>query len=775
LKTLNEKSGRNDPCLCGSGKKYKKCCHIKLATRLSTQQTSTKNPKPSPTEFNHLIALFNAGRLIELEGKALSMVEQFPDSGHAWKILSITLHAQRKDALTSMNKALELLPEDCEVHNNLGVVLNDLGQFDEAENRYRRSLEIKPDFAEAHYNLGILFRERGRFDDAIASYRQALKCNPDYAVAHGNLGIVLHDLGRLDDAVESYQRALKINPKAAEIHFNHGNALHSLGQIDGAIKSYRCALKVKPDFAEAHNNLGVILRNLGQFDEAIGSFHIALEIKPNFSEAHYNLGNALRDLGRLDDAVKSYSHALEIKSDNIEAQCNLGNSLRDLGRLDDAVKSYYLALAIKPDFSEAHYNLGNALRDLGRLDDALKSYSLALESKPDYIDVFNSLCDTLMEVGKTDEAESCINQALVLAPNDPVTLTTALSYIKYQKDDPRFSQLEPIYSRRESLPIDKRVRLNFAMGKAMESIGQYHEAFAAYKEGNLLHSQKYRFDEAEENLILEKKYNLFSSDKLKNFASAAANLPHMEEERVPIFIVGMPRSGTTLIEQMLSSHADIYGAGELTILGDLAKKAELLLLETPDVKDTLLALRKLGREYCDQVWKRAPDAKFITDKLPGNYQHLWLIHLMLPNAKIIHSIREPMDTCFSCYALPFTFGHEYSYEMETLGRQYLRYKKLMKHWHDVLPLGRILDVRYEDNISNSERELRRILDYLGLPWDPACLKFHESDRVVRTASVAQVRKPIYSSSVARWRNFEKYLSPLRETMYENNEDSSCQS
>jgi hypothetical protein len=221
----------------------------------------------------------------------------------------------------------------------------------------------------------------------------------------------------------------------------------------------------------------------------------------------------------------------------------------------------------------------------------------------------------------------------------------------------------------------------------------------------------------------------------------------------------MPRSGTTLIEQILASHPAIFGAGELSKLGELARQAKRV---SPDLA-TLSALRKLGQEYLAHVWKAAPNARYFIDKMPGNYKHLGLIHLMLPNVKIIHSLRDAMDTCFSCYAMLFaSSGHEYSYDLEMLGRRYMRYRKLMQHWHDVLPSGQILDVRYEDNVADPEREARRMLDFLGLPWNPACLRFHETQRTVKTASVAQVRKPIYSSSVARWKHFDKHLEPLLE-------------
>jgi hypothetical protein len=227
----------------------------------------------------------------------------------------------------------------------------------------------------------------------------------------------------------------------------------------------------------------------------------------------------------------------------------------------------------------------------------------------------------------------------------------------------------------------------------------------------------------------------------------------------------MPRSGTTLIEQILASHPAIFGAGELTTLGEIAQKAPLLVRDSTNAEATLLALRQLGQRYLDQVWKLAPDARAVTDKLPGNYYLLGLIHLMLPHAKIIHCLREPMDSCFSCYALLFRTGHHYSYDLRMLGRHYLRYKKRVEHWASVLPPGRILDVRYEDNVADPEREARRMLDHLELAWDSACLRFYETERAVSTASVAQVRKPMYSSSVARWQRFEKHLGPLLEILH----------
>jgi len=278
---------------------------------------------PAPAEINRLIDLFNTGCHAELETRARLLVEKFPDSGLAWKMLGASLLVQGNVDLSALQKAAELLPDDAEAHGNLGVALKDLGQIDSAAESCRRALEISPDFAEAHYNLGIALNARGQFIDAAASYRRALEIKPELTDAHYNLGI----------------------------------ALQALGQFDRAAASYRRALELKPDFAEAHSNLGIALRGLGHFEGAMASFRRALELNPDLAEAHSNLGNSLRELGRLDDAVASCRRALEIKPDLADAYCNLGNALRELGQIDDAAASYRMALEIKPGLAETYGNL----------------------------------------------------------------------------------------------------------------------------------------------------------------------------------------------------------------------------------------------------------------------------------------------------------------------------------------------------------------------------------------------------------------------------------
>ena len=309
------------------------------------------------------------------------------------------------------------------------------------------------------------------------------------------------------------------------------------------------------------------------------------------------------------------------------------------------------------------------------------------------------------------------------------------------------------------MPVKARIRYWFALGKAREDVGHYDEAFAAYAEGNRLQHELLPCDEARADAMLERLTTVFDRD----FFAARREVRGCD--KAPIFIVGMPRSGTTLLEQILASHPAVHGAGELPdlnqVIMDAPARAERRFPDfVPDLQPD--DFRRMGEAYAERVWRLAPGAQHITDKMPANFFYIGMIRLMLPNAKIIHAMRDPMDSCFSNFARLFNDTMEFAYDLGTLGRYYVRYIKLMQHWHSVLPAGSILDLRYEHMVADTEGQARRILDYLGLPWDDKCLAFHQNKRHVKTASVAQVRKPIYKTSVARWRRFESHLQRLLE-------------
>lgn len=319
------KPGRNDPCPCGSGKKYKKCCQETSEFIPPAPKHSGKRAVPTAAECNQLVALFNAGHLAELETQARLLLDRCPDSGFAWKALGAALQIQGKDSLFALQKATEFLPNDAEAHYNLGNTLHEMRQLDEAEASYRRALRINPDFAAAHYNLGFTLQELGRLNEAQASYRRALEIKHDYVEAHRQLGVTLHGMGRLDEAEASLRRALQIRPDYAEVHSNLGIILQNLGQLDDAEASLRRALQIKPDYAEAYYNLGNILADLHRLGEAEGCFRAALQIKPDYADAYGNLGYVLRELGKLDQALACYQHQLRLMPGNEVARHHIAS------------------------------------------------------------------------------------------------------------------------------------------------------------------------------------------------------------------------------------------------------------------------------------------------------------------------------------------------------------------------------------------------------------------------------------------------------------------
>ncbi|BFI97331.1 MAG: tetratricopeptide repeat-containing sulfotransferase family protein [Rhodanobacter sp.] len=580
-----------------------------------------------------------------------------------------------------------------------------------------------PRDADAHVAAGKAQMAQGALAEAARSYRQAIALRPDHVEAHYLLGNTQGALGQLAEAAASFRQALAIRPGFTEAHARLGHTLLAIRQPDAAEAHFLHVLAARPDDANTHNSLGIVYREQARLAEAEACYRRALAIKPDYAEAHNNLGNALRDLGRPGEAESSYRQALALHDRYAEPHFNLGNILRDQQRLDEAERSYRRALAIRPDYLMALNNLGLCLKKQGRVEEACASFEAAIAVKPDFLQAH---CN--------------------LAP-----------FRTHAADDPHLGMLESQQHQLPSLPPAGRVNYWFALGKMREDAGRHGDAFAAYAEGNREQRARFPHDEAREAALVARLRAVFHADLF------AGQPPAARADRTPVFIVGMPRSGTSLIEQILASHPGIHGAGELTDLHDVVHAFDTPAATYPEIAATLSAeaLQRLGDAYIERAWRHAPQATHVTDKLPANFLHVGMIHRMLPHAKIIHAMRDPMDSCFSCYARLFEAGNlDFSYDLGSTGRYYVRYIELMQHWHRVLPPGTVLDLRYEDMVADTEGQARRLLDYLGLPWDEACLDFHRNTRVVRTASIAQVRKPIYRSSVARWKHFEAHLAPL---------------
>ena len=462
----------------------------------------------------------------------------------------------------------------------------------------------------------------------------------------------------------------------------------------------------------------------GRLAEAERLFQQVLAVNPRHADSLHLLGVIAYQTGRPDLAVDLIRKAIAINPKEASLRSNLGNVLLQQGRLDEAVACYRKAIELKPDFAEAHNGLGNALRELGQFDAAQRTYQRALE----------------------------------LAPRTGLYYRHLFYTRRVVAGDLGLAAAEKLAEDMASLPIEDQRELHFALGKAYEDLEQRERSFRHFLEGNALKRRGFVYDEPETLGFLDRIRTVFTAELMHSKRDLG------DPSTVPTFIVGMPRSGTTLVEQILASHPKIFGAGEL----EEFRKAVASLrvsngaLSFPEGVPALSAqqLRQLGTNYLDAVGAAASGAERITDKLPENFSFVGLIHLALPNARIIHMRRDPIDTCLSCFSLLFDAGQPYCYDLGELGRYYRAYQMVMEHWRQVLPAGVMLDVQYEEVVADVERQARQIVAHCGLEWDDACLAFYKTQRPIRTASASQVRQPIYRTSVGRWKPYQHLLQPL---------------
>jgi len=530
------------------------------------------------------------------------------------------------------------------------------------------------------------------------------------------------------------------------------------GRLAEAEAAYRKILALRPDFGEACNNLGKVLLDQGKLDEAATQFERALAINPNFPDAYNNLGAALRVQGKLDQAVARLEQAIALKPDYAQACYNLGNVLKDQNKLDDAAARYARAVTLNPGLFQAHNNLGAVLSAQGKLDQAMTRLGQAIALKPDYPEAHNNLGKVLDEQGKFDQATARFEQALTLRPDFAEAHYNRSNLKTFRPRDPDLAALEAIASDAGRLPPDKMVYIHFALGKALEDVGDYPRAFEHWLQGNALKHREINYDEVGFQRTCRLVADAFDASLFDRFSAAG------DPSSVAIFVLGMPRSGSTLIEQVLASHPQVHAAGELKNLervvntvGDSAGQPVPYPVWICALDSNIL--RRLGNAYLASLPSLPEGKKQIIDKEPGNFLRVGLIRLILPNARIIHTMRDPADTCVSCFSRLFT-DLPFTYDLAELGRYYRGYHELMAHWRSVLPAGAMLDVSYEDVVDNLEEQARRLIDYCGLPWDDRCLSFHETRRPIATASNVQVRRPIYRTSLERWRRYEVYLQPL---------------
>ncbi len=622
---------------------------------------------------------------------------------------------------------LKQQPRQADALHLLGVMALQIGKNDVAVNLIENAISIKPDEADFYNNCGEAYRALQKHDLAIDRYRQALALRPAFAGAHNNLGNAFKELGQLDEAINCYQQAIDSSPDFFMAHNNLGIALKDSGRIKDAIPHYEQALAIMPDYAEAHNNLGNALQQLGQAEDAITHYEKAITIIPAYAEAHSNLGNALKELDRQEEAIACYEQALAIKPDFAMAHYNLGIALDELNRPQQAIGHYEQAIAIKPDYAEAHNNLGFALQELGQRHDAIRHYETAIAIKPDY-------AASHLHLSMLNPKPEQITVIKQLLTNPAITATDATHY-------------------------------HFALGNIYNNAERFDEAFEHFHTGNDLHRSGVSYNAQDYSAYVDKLIATYTRSYFQKVSAYGA------DSDLPVFIIGMPRSGTTLVEQIISSHPQVYGAGELAIISGIEKHiASHIGTSSPYPECMSLCsdaiVDKYSAECLEKLRVYSDDANRITDKDPGNFHRLGLIKTLFPKARIIHCQRNALDTCVSIFFNYFGEGNEYACKLQELGQYYLDYQRLMAHWCSLFA-AEIMTVQYEELVMNQKVISQQLIEHIGLEWDDTCLDFHLNKRAVRTASSGQVRQPLYTHSIDRWRHYEKQLLPLTEILRGN--------
>jgi len=739
------KPGRNEACACGSGRKYKKCCGQgapaapAVASRLPGE------------ELEALAAMLGAGRHAEVEIRARELTGRHPESGIVWKILGLSQWLQGRDALTALRRAAQLLPGDPEAQGNLGNALRAAGQFEEAVASQRRAIALQPNRAEAHNNLGSALLGLEQIEEAERCFRRAFAIDPQFALAHRNLAELLQRLGRYEEAVTSFRRALALGVGDAALHNGLGNALYFLKQFAAAAEAYERAVAIAPRYAEAHNNLGNVRRDQGQLTEAIASYRLALDLSPDSAEIHNNLGNVLLDHGKPLAAREHYVRALELRPDFAKAHSNLGSAYRELGSFDAAEASYRASLALQADAADVHNNLAVILRLQGRTAEAEERCRHSLVLNPNSAAAWSFLADLHSDRGRFAEAEELFQRALAIDPDWPQAWAGIAGLRKMSAaDEPWLAQAQRLAGAVRK-PRDEMV-LRFALGKYFDDARDFDQAFDNYRRANeIAKSGREPHDRERLTRITDYTMSLYDRSWVVRSRSAAAR------SALPILVVGTPRSGTTLAERIFAAHPSGFGAGELPFW-KTASAAIAAGAGEPHAQDALLA--SSAQQYLQLLTGLAPTAARIVDKMPGNYGYLGPIHAALPNARIIHMQRNPVDSCLSIYFQNFHGAHTYANDLGDLAHYYREYRRLIAHWHTVLPPQTVLDVPYEGLVDEPELWSRKMIEFVGLDWDPAVLEFHRHSGNVSTFSKWQVRQKIHRGSVARWRNYESYVGPL---------------
>ena len=613
---------------------------------------------------------------------------------------------------------------------------------------------------------GVAAHKEGKLQDAERLYRAILQAQPNHPDANHNLGVLAVAMGKPIEAIPLFKLALDANPEIEQFWLSYIEALIKMEHFEDAkrvlaeggrsgvssdtLDAIKQRLRGGSSGAEPpQDQLSYLLERYqaGKLEEAEELAELLTQKFPKHPFGWKVLGAVLQQTARLNDSFLPMREAVRLSPQDADAHNNLGNSLRELGRLDEAEASLRQAIALKPDFAEAHNNLGNTLKELGRLDETEASLRHAIALKPGFAEAHNNFGNTLQELGRLDEAEASLRQAIALRPDYAEAHRNLAITKQFSSEDEQFCQMRALY--RDPASSEKnRCHICFALAKATEDLEDYVTAFQFYAEGNALRKKQLGYEKAQDKKLFEK-----LKASYPRIAGHTCEPTIVVTEPAPVFIVGMPRSGTTLVEQISSSHPLVTGAGELPFVSQFG--GSLAVGQSPADSKALATFRE---EYLSALKQRSEANAIVTDKMPQNFRFLGLIATALPEAKIIHVKRDPAAVCWANYTQYFANDSlGYCYSLDDILYYHHLYQDLMQYWHQALP-DRIYGLDYDALTENQEEETRKLIDHLGLEWDDACLSPQDNTRGVATASAAQVRQKVYQGSSEKWKRYQPFLN-----------------
>lgn len=603
----------------------------------------------------------------------------------------------------------------------LGHALMKQQRLTEAEDQLRFALSLEPRRPQLLEDLGSVLALAGRYEEAVELFRKALAMEPALPLAQKKLGQALAMLGRTDEADAAFGEYIGADPDRAAVAA--GVELLHDANTEGAILKFKGALRENPENVDAMRFLAsAYLQRTENMGDAEALLRRAVQIAPDYTAAWMLLGSILNERGRYSDAIDAYRKAVELQPEDPQAHGSLGNAYAHAGYTELAQRTYARAVALEPGSPGLQMGYAHVLKTAGDQPASLQAYRAAIAAKPDFGEAYWSMAN--LKVFRFEQAEVAAME----------------------------KQLE-----RDDLSSSAEIHFRFSLGKACEDLGDIDRAWQYYDSGNRLKRMEVAHDPQEFENRCRNIIEVFDSEFLSAHEGNGAEAPD------PIFIIGLPRSGSTLIEQILASHSQVEGTAELPDLGRIANAIGRYRPDGLQYPESVTDLRPrdwraYGQQYIEDTrqYRETGKPRF-TDKLPNNFPHVGLLHLTLPNATIINARRHPLDSCLGCYKQLFGMGQNFTYDMEDIGDYYVQYDRTMRHWHHVLP-GKVLDVHYEDTVLDLESQVKRILEHCGLPFEQACVDFHETERAVRTASSEQVRQPIYTGALGKWRRYEQYLS-----------------